>query len=330
MRDVAALAGVSVATVSYVVNGRDSRIGEETRERVMAAVRELGYVPNSSARGLRKRRTERVCLVIRSLGSPVQEQLVRDLHTAADADGYGVITLIVDTRAHAAHASGLLRQGLADGAIVYDSGRYFDDLGLRALARSRLAMVVVDNSVAADGFDVVRTPEREACGEAMDHLLARGCRRVAFIGHRHDFAPETRSARLAAYRDALRRHGVEPDASLEVSGADDRASGYRVTAELLGRPDPPDALFVVSDRAAISAIWAVRDSGRKVPEDVAVLGVGNLEEGSVIKPALSTVGQRNLDFSNVTRLLFERLSAAEPPPPREVVLPWSFIPRASA
>lgn len=327
VRDVAALAGVSVATVSYVVNGRDDRIGADTRERVLAAVRDLGYVPNSSARGLRKRRTERVCLVIGSLGSPVQEQLVRDLHVAADADGYGVLTLIVDSPAHAAHATRLLRQGLADGAVFFDAARHFADVG--ELARGRLAMVVVDNSVTPDGFDVVRTPEYEACGEALDHLLAAGRRRVAFLGHRHDLELGDRSARLRAYRDALRRHGLRPDGRLVGAGADSRVEGYRATAALMALPEPPDALFVASDRAAISAIWAVRDTGRTVPADVAVLGVGNLEEGSVIRPALSTVGQRQIDFSRVAGLLFERLAAAEPPAAREIVLPWSFISRES-
>lgn len=318
-----------MATVSYVVNGRDGRVGAATRERVLAAVRELGYAPSASARGLRTQRTERICLVVGSIGVPTYDELARELHAAADAIGYGVLTLVADSAARAAHAHALLRRGVADGALIW-AERFLPALDLPALVRSRLAMTVVDNNVALEGLDVVRLPVQQACGEALDHLITGGRRRVAFIGHRTGTEPNGEAhERYVAYLDALARHGLEPDEALIVAGADDRVAGYRAVEALLRLPEPPDAVFATSDRAAISAIWAVRDAGLRVPADVAVVGVGNLPEGEVVKPALSTVGQPHLDYSAVVRLLFDRLAAERAVPERELVLPWSFIRRDS-
>jgi DNA-binding LacI/PurR family transcriptional regulator len=330
-RDVAALAGVSIATVSYVVNGRHNRVSAETRDRVLEAARRLGYAPNTSARGLRQRRTERVCLVVSEIGVPTFDQLTRDLHAAADAAGYGVITMVVDSPLRAGKTLELLRQRIADGAIVAAPAEYIDGRELAELARAGLPLVAMRNSLAPQGFDVVRTPERSTCGEAFDHLFGTGRRRVAFLGRQSEVEGQQPSQRLAAYLDALRRHGVERDDELIVVGADDRVSGYRATTGLLDLSEPPDAIFAATDRAAISAIWAIRDAGRDVPGDVAVVGVGNLEEGLITKPTLSTVGQPKLDFSTVAGLLFERLRTTETElPGREYVLPWSFIPRDSA
>lgn len=329
-RDVAVHAGVSVATVSYVLNGRDGRFGADTRARVLAAVRELGYAPNSAARGLRRQRTDQVCLVVGSLGVPANDQLARQLHTAADAAGYGVITLLVDSEVRAHRACDLLQQGIADGAVISDPYNCLGEARLAELARNRLSLVVMDNDVPPLGFDVVRTPEREACGKALDSLLAAGRRRIAFIGHDSDLVGGGGPAqRREAYYDALARHGVAVDERLVVRGADDRTDSYWAVTGLLQLKDPPDALFCASDRAAVSAIWALRDAGLSVPHDVAVLGTGNIKEGLITRPALSTVGQPHLDFTEVVGLLFDRLAADVPPPGRELVLPWTFIPRGS-
>jgi LacI family transcriptional regulator len=336
---VAALAGVSVATVSYVMNGRDDRrVGAQTRQRVLAAARTLGYVPDQAARSLRRRRTELVALVVGSIGVPAYDQIAHDLHAAADAAGYGVITIVVDSAHRASTTIELLRQRLVDGALIAPSVPYLSEDTLRGLARAGLPLVVMSNHVTPDDFDVVRAPERRACVDAMEHLLTSGRRRVAFVGHRNEV--DQRSPRMSerrrAYVDALDRHGIPVRDRLVVAGADSRVAGYQAVAELLTRRPRPDAIFAASDRAAISAIWAIRDAGLRVPHDVAVVGVGNLEEGRVIQPTLSTVGPVSHEYSAVARLLFERLAAlhdpdvqAEPPPARELVTPWSFIRRGS-
>lgn len=327
-REVAALAEVSVATVSYVLNGKEHRVAAQTRSRVLAAAEQLGYVRSSSARSLRLRRTERVCLVVGSFGVPAYDQLARDLTHVADGAGYGVLTIVVDSPARAAKAVDLLRQHVADGAIIAPSVPHLSERQLRTLAG--LPLVVMSNAASPDGFDVVRTTEGPACAEAFDHLAATGRRRVAFLGHRLDLSGARRSERHAAYLDALDRHGWDHRPELVVAGADDRVTAYEATRELLSLPAPPDAIFAASDRAAITTILALRDAGVSVPDDVAVVGVGNLEEGRITRPPLTTVGPPALDFHDAARLLFDRVLADTPPAGRVVTTDWTFVRRGSA
>ncbi|TDD25788.1 LacI family DNA-binding transcriptional regulator [Nonomuraea diastatica] len=328
-RQVAELANVSVATVSYVLSGRDRPVAAETRQRVLDAARQLGYTPNQAARSLRKRRTQRVCLVLSSLGGvPSDERLATDLHEMADARGYSVVTLTVDSEARAAAAIDVLRGGIADGALVNVVGDHFTHDLLTGLAATGLPMVVLSNESGLEGCDVVHTPETEACAQAVEHLLAEGRRRIAFMAHRFELYRDKPVGRLLGYTTALDRHGV--DQRIVTSGADDRVSAYQTAAELLSSPDRPDAIFAASDRAAISTIWAARDAGLRVPGDVAVVGVGNIDEGLISNPQLSTVGPLRHDYTDVVRLLFDRLQAEEPPPAREIVRSWTFLRRGSS
>ncbi|WP_328817002.1 LacI family DNA-binding transcriptional regulator [Nonomuraea cypriaca] len=326
---MAELANVSVATVSYVLSGRDRPVAAETRQRVLDAARQLGYTPNQAARSLRKRRTQRVCLVLSSLGGvPTDERLATDLHEMADARGYSVITLAVYSEARANAAIDVLRGGIADGALINVVGGHLTQDLLSGLATTGLPMVVLSNEIGLDGCDVVRTPETEACMEAVEHLLAEGRRRIAFLAHRHELYRDPPVGRLLGYLKALDRYGV--DQRIITSGADDRVAAYRTATELLRAPDRPDAIFAASDRAAISAIWAARDAGLSVPGDVAIVGVGNIEEGLITNPPLSTVGPLRDDHVDVVRLLFDRLQAKEALPAREIVRTWTLLRRGSS
>ncbi|WP_188190052.1 LacI family DNA-binding transcriptional regulator [Nonomuraea sp. SYSU D8015] len=328
-RQVAELANVSVATVSYVLSGRDRPVAAETRQRVLDAARQLGYTPNQAARSLRKRRTQRVCLVLSSLGGvPTDERLAADLHEMADARGYSVVTLAVYSEARAKAAIDVLRGGIADGALINVVGDHLTHDLLSGLAATGLPMVVLSNESGLEGCDVVRTPETEACEEAVEHLLAQGRQRIAFLAHRHELYRDRPVGRLLGYTRALDRHGVSE--RIVTAGADDRVAAYQTATDLLRSPDRPDAIFASSDRAAISAIWAARDAGLSVPDDVAVVGVGNIAEGLITNPPLSTVGPLRDDYVDVVRLLFDRLQAEEALPAREMIRSWTFVRRGSS
>ncbi|MFC7588497.1 substrate-binding domain-containing protein [Nonomuraea antimicrobica] len=139
-----------------------------------------------------------------------------------------------------------------------------------------------------------------------------------------------RQARGAAARLHHRPGAARGDRADRHRGADDRVAAYQTATELLSSPDRPDAIFAASDRAAISAIWAARDLGLSVPGDVAIVGVGNIDEGLISNPQLSTVGPLRHDYTDVVRLLFDRLQAEEPPPAREIVRSWTFVRRGSS
>lgn len=328
--DVALAAGVSKATVSYIVSGRrtgDARISDATRERVLTAVAELGYAPNQTARSLRRQRTERVCVVLPNFGVPSHDVIVQQLQLAADLHGYTVIVAVASTAERERQVLDQLRRRLADGAIFIGPG-HIDAGDLGRLARANVAIVVMSNQLIGPEFDTVCSIDVEACREAVAYLLDRGHRRIAFLGHCADQG--ARQERFEGYRRGLAERGITVDERLNRGSGNSREQAYRDTAALLLLEARPEAIFAASDLAAISAIWAVRDAGLRVPEDVAVVGVGNIPEGEMTRPALTTVGPATLDFSSLADLLFSRLAGAAPAEGRVYRQRSTLIRRGSA
>lgn len=328
--DVAQLAGVSQATVSYVLSGRSSgsdRISEATRQRILDAVAELNYVPNSVARSLRRNRTERICLILPGIGAPFYDQFVRAMNQAADAHNYSAIISIAGSADRELHILDQLQRRLADGAVFITPSHISAD-DLVPLVRANVALVVVSNYISGAGFDAVRTNEHAACAQAIQYLLQRGHRRIAFLGQCS--SESIRLERLESYQNTLHAHGIALDPAL-VRGSDNaREHAYRDTQAWLQSHEHPTAIFAASDIAAISALWAVRDAGLRVPDDVAIIGVGNIPEGDITKPPLTTVGSIEPEADDILDLLFSRLRGEAPVAGRVVEHRWELIIRASA
>ncbi|HEX6445600.1 MAG TPA: LacI family DNA-binding transcriptional regulator [Streptosporangiales bacterium] len=329
-RDVAQQAGVSTATVSYVLSGRRDRktpLPDETRRRVLDAVRELGYQRNHAARSLRRRRTELVAVVYRPPNNPWIEQLTAQLHDSAAARGYSVVELPIGPDDRAEPALRVLREHYVDGALVMPD-HCVPPAELPVLARRGLALVVFDDDAEPDGFDVVRQRKAEACRAVVNHLVERGHRRIAHLAHQHELEHPETSVRYASYRAVLAEHGLPFDESLVVPGADFRTSAYSAATELFARPDRPTALFSATDRGALTAIWAARDLDLEVPGDVAIASVGNTGEAEVLRPSLTTAGIPQLDFTTGIERLYARIDAGHLPG-EELSLPWRLIVRQS-
>ncbi|UFU07753.1 LacI family DNA-binding transcriptional regulator [Ruania halotolerans] len=335
-RDVAAAAGVSVATVSYVMNGRtDRRIPTATRDRVLESARELGYAPDRSARMLRRRSTEQVCLVIGSFGVPALDQMAASLHEVGDRHGFGVITMVVNSATTAARTIERLRERVADGAVIATGLSYLDPSDVGGLADAGLPMLVMSNTAEADGFDVYREPEAEAMDDAVAHLVSSGRRRIAYVGHDREVRVFREHAlvdsdRFAAFVAGLDARGVALRKELVTAGADDRVAGYQAARSLLSAPEPPEAIVTASSRSAVSAIWAARDLGLRVPEDVAVVGAGTIPEAQVTRPTLSTMGpDDDADFTEAAQMLFDRIIHTRRGNWHEISRPWTFTARGS-
>jgi DNA-binding LacI/PurR family transcriptional regulator len=326
--DVAKRAGVSQATVSYVVSGRRNghlRISEETQQRVLGAVAELNYVPNDAARSLRRRRTQRVCLVVQRLGVPFDDELARDIRRVADQHNYTLIVALGGEPVRERQVLDQLQRGLADGAVLITNTMLAADLV--PLVDTGLALVVLNNMLVGSGFDAIRTNEAEACFEAVSYLIDCGHRRIAFLGHTLDRSPQ--NERLESYIRAFEERGIPIDQRLLYAGASTRQQAHQATRALIELADRPTALFATADIAAISAILAAQGAGLRVPDDLAVVGVGNIPESELISPALTTVGPTTLDFSAIADLLFSRLEAVAPLESRDLTMMWRLILRES-
>ncbi|MGH3504865.1 MAG: LacI family DNA-binding transcriptional regulator, partial [Nocardioidaceae bacterium] len=308
------------------LNDRDARlkkvrISAATRSRVLRAAEDLGYAPNQSARGTRRGRTDQVGLVLGHLDSPWAQAMIGEVSSAAA--GQGLTTLVLaggdwDT---------FLSRGGADGAVIVadDVGRPVEDR-LASLAARGVALVVLGNGLEPRGFDVVRQPAGAACDAALRLLLADD-RRIACL---RDGPPGTshQNERYASYRRVLTAYGLAVDPGLVRDVHASRDVAYREALDLLGREDRPTAIFATNDLAAISTLWAAHRLGIAVPEDLAIVGVGNSPEGRSADPPLTTVGADSI-FDTVADLLLSRMRGAAAAAGRLYESTWSLHQRGT-
>ena len=284
--DVAARAGVSTATVSRVLSGvQPAR--HSTRERVLAAVRELDYRPSGVARALKRSETRTIGLLITDIGNPFFPQIVRAVEDEAHARGYGVILCNAadDSDRELAYLE-LLLERRVDGLIVA-SARTTRRHAER-LAAVPMPVVLVNSDAPGSRLAGVTTAHRHGARIATEHLLGLGHRRIAHIG-----APSAQAARLrhAGVTDALRAAGLDP-ASLLLAEGDEHVEGGARAAELLLAERPqPTAIVCYNDLTAVGALRAVRRAGLRVPEDVSLTGFDDIELAAWTDPPLTTVRQ---------------------------------------
>ncbi len=314
LRDVAELAGVSPRTVSNVVNGY-ARVTDATREKVERAIAQLGYRPNVLARNLATGRSGQIVVVVPYLDTPYFAELLQAIIPAARALGYNV--LIDQTDGDPAHEASLVgrgaRQLLFDGMIFSPLGLSQDDLAVRD---PDLPLVVLGERTSDGTFDHVGIDDVAASTAAVDHLISIGRRRIAAIGDQPYPTGEAAQLRTRGFRAAHAAAGRAVDESLIVSTARfNRIDGAQAMAALLDRPEPPDAVFCYSDLVASGAIHTLRQRGQRVPEDVAIIGYDDIEDGRYGQPTISTISP---DKKAIAQLAVERLvmriGSAQPVP----------------
>lgn len=325
LKDVAALAGVSIKTASNVVNDRP-HIRPATRERVEQAIATLGYRPNLMARQLKNGRAGFLALAIPQVDWPYFAELAeRFTHAAAKA---GYILLLEATRAEA-EAERALLSGAGPHQVA---GLVFSPLSLTADEIAQRTdptpLVLLGERAVPPGVDHVALDSVAAARAMTEHLLGLGRRRIAVIGYRSERG--TSSVRMEGYLAALRAAGVErrPEYEIDVR-AYERQEGLDAMRRLLELPEPPDAVFCFNDLMAIGALRACREAGVRVPEDVAVAGFDDIAEAEFCNPALTSVSP---DMDHLTtetvRLLVGRIEGTREGSER-VDVPWRIVVRAS-
>lgn len=287
LKDVAARAGVSARTVSNVVNG-SARVATQTRQRVQEAIDELGYRPNLAARSLRAGRTGIIGLAIPEFHSPYFGELAGLLVDEARRRSWTVI--IEQTRGDAEVERRLLTGDsgrVMDGLIISPWALTADELTATA---DTLPIVLLGERSSQGKADHVAVDSVAAADEATAHLLGLGRRRVAAIGLQPHLSNGTAQQRTEGYRRALRRAGIPPRPEWERSvTALHRADGARAMAELLDGDTVPDAVFAFSDELALGALHMAHLRGVRMPEQLAVVGFDDVEDGRFSHPALTTV-----------------------------------------
>jgi len=325
-KDVAALAGVSTTTVSFVMNDRvGANISPATRQRVLDAAAKLGYQPHASARNLAGGRSHIVGLVIQQTteqiaGDALLAQTLKGLSTAAREARYQV--LIEPVAGNGAY-SDLLRSQRVDGIVM--SGPRNDDAELAALAADGFPIVLQGHRADLD-VPSVDVDNRTGAREAIAHLVGLGHRRIACVTN----APLVYTAaaeRRDGYLDALRDAGIEFDPELLVEAEFVAASGHAAVARLVGRA-AFTAIFVASDVVALGVLRALREAGLDVPGDVSVVGFDDVDLAEHFDPPLTTVRVPARQLGEVAgRTLLDRIAGQVVAP--RTVLSTELIVRAS-
>ncbi|MBP0459855.1 LacI family DNA-binding transcriptional regulator [Streptomyces montanisoli] len=330
LKDVAALAGVSVRTVSNVVNN-PSAVAVATRERVLAAISETGYRPNLAARYLRQGRTGQIGLAIPEVGSPYFGELAGLLIEKAHERGW---TMLIDQTAGRAERERYLLSGaeghVVDGLIISPWSLAPEEIGQLAGSTPVVVLGEIDPCGTADHLAVDNVA---AAREATRHLLARGARRPAALGPQPTHRNGTAALRLRGYREALTEAGMRQDPAYEIAVTSlHRPEGHRAMLRLMGLENPPDAVFCFTDELALGALRAAREGGLRVPEDVALIGFDDIEDGRYSTPSLSTVspdkdGLAERGLQLIADRLYGRLDAL---PARRVTAPHVLVHRETS
>jgi DNA-binding LacI/PurR family transcriptional regulator len=304
LRHVAALAGVSIKTVSNVINDYP-HVTAETRAKVEEAVRQLDYRPNLYARSLRGGRSDVIALAIPILDSPYFAELARSVVRAAARRGWTVF--IDETEGDPQRELAAIRglgPHLIDGLIFSPLALGSADIASQRLARP---LVLLGERCLDGTMDHVAIDNIAAARVATEHLISLGRRRIAVIGDQPYVATDTARLRVAGYRAALAEAGIAASAAfLKQPAAFTREEGAKAMAELLALPQRPDAVFCFSDVLAIGAMRAIHDHGLRVPDDVAVIGFDDIAEGRFSVPSLSTISPEKDRLGELAVGLLER------------------------
>lgn len=294
-QDVARLAGVSTAVVSYVINNGPRPTSPAIRDRVLKAIRELDYHPNAVARGLRARRTNTVGVIINDYSaldvfvSPYSAGILTGLATQLKAQGYYMLVYPMLEGEELNNIEMLLRSGRLDGIVIrlVEDPPATDAL-LELIAATQVPCVCIERPGAPRfGFGAVTYDDRQGAYEATRYLLAQGHRRIAHLAGDQRYV--TARARLDGYKAALLDNGQPVREALIAGGDWNPAAARASVAQLLSIKAPPTAMFAASDTLAFAAIEELRSRHYRIPDDVAVVGFDDIELADQIAPPLTTV-----------------------------------------
>jgi len=305
IQDVAKASGVSVSTVSRVLNGKVD-VADETQARIVSVIANLGYTSNLAARSMRSHKKNLIGLVVPDIGFPYSIEIMKGINQAIAESTYDLLVYTTgdvqksEAASHEQHYVSLLNNSLTDGVIIVASAA--SDFITNA------PIVAVDPHALKPNYPSVQGTNYQGALDIMEYLLGLGHRRIGFICGR----PEINSAgrRLLGYRDALTRAGVEVDESLILPGDFTTPGGHERGLQLLSMDNPPTAIFAANDQSAIGVFQAAEELGLRVPQDVSIVGFDNITEAKYL--GLTTIDQRLAEMGYVAVQMLLKLIKNEP------------------
>ena len=324
--DVARHAGVGLGTVSRVLNG-SSQVRDETRQRVLAAISQLDYRPNPLARGLSLGRSHSLGVVVPFFTHASAVERLRGVVAALEGSRYDLVLFNVSSVDHRdEHLASLTRRDRADGLLVMTLPPPAPEL--KRLTQARVPVVLVD--ARGTGVPMVVTDDRAGGRMATQHLVDLGHERIGFIGDDpgNPFGFTAGAQRELGYEEVLAEAGIAHRPELVRHGQHDREEARVLAAELLAEPDGPTAVFASSDVQATGVLAAAAAAGRRVPEDLSVIGFDDIELSAYV--GLTTVRQPLFDSGFLgARLLLDALESNDLPVADEHELPLELVARAT-
>ncbi len=323
LEEIGRLSGTSRSTVSRVINN-DPHVSDETRRQVMDVVRRVNFQPNAAARSLAAGRTRVLGLVIPTgvaslFTDPYFPLLVQGVASACNAHDHSVMLWLAEPEYERRTIGKLMQGGLIDGVIL--ASVLTDDPMLQALSEGDLPFVLVGRQPGNSRLSYVDVDNVNSAREAVTHLLRLGRRRVASITGLLNM--NVGADRRDGYLAALRQRSLPVDPDLIVEGDFTEAGGYAAMQRLL--PAHPDGVFVASDLMAIGALRALRDAGRRVPEDVALVSFDDMPFAARAEPPLTTMRQPVQRTGVVAAETLIDLITNPDSQPRRILLPTDLI-----
>ncbi len=316
MRDVAKQAGVSVTTVSHVVN-ETRPVSDELRRRVITAMTELGYQPNALARSLRRKQTHTLGMIVPDSANPFFAEVARGIEDTSFEQGYSVI--LCNSDGHLAEEllyTNVLVEKQVDGIIFVAAGASTEHI--HNLQARDVPLVIVDRDVPGVAVDSVLTDNAGGGLVATEHLIGLGHRRIGCISGPSDLTPS--ADRILGYRNALTKNNLPIDEQLIVKGDFQYESGHQAAHYLFGLEEPPTAIFACNDLMAVGAISAAVERGRQVPSELSIVGFDDVRLASFTNPPLTTIVQPKYEIGVLAAtILLERLQNRNRSPRRQLL-----------
>lgn len=304
IKDVAEKAGVSITTVSHVIN-ETRYVSDDLKARVFNAMNALNYRPNTLARSLRSGRSRTIGLVIPDISNLFFAEISRKIEDKGFEYGYSVILCNTDDdREKEKSYIDVLLEKQVDGIIFISAGAAKENI-LKQMEMD-IPIVVADRDIPSLASDVVLIDNHEGGYEATHYLITLNHKRIACITGPSLMTPS--ALRVEGYKHALKDAGIPINESLICQGNFRYESGKKCMQDLLNNPEPPTAVFVCNDMMALGAFRAIHEIGKKIPEHISLVGFDNIPLSQTAYPALTTMAQPIVEMANISvDLLVERI-----------------------